>query len=156
MGQREDLKQWHRSDSPDADEITRTWAIAGYQDNCPNPFVIDTSLVTRAYFPEEWGIKEYSKTYNKFRLNKISPNPFNKNISIGFEISDEINVEICIYSITGRHIKTLVKESLKRGTYLINWDGRDINGERMKRGIYLYSASINGKIADTRRIILIE
>ncbi|RKX72324.1 hypothetical protein DRP43_01040 [candidate division TA06 bacterium] len=156
MVQREDLKQWHRSDPPDADEITRTWVIAGYQDNCPNPFVIDTSLVTRAYFPEELGIKECNKTYNEFRLNKISPNPFDKNISIGFEISKTVNVEICIYSITGRHIKTLINENLKRGTYLICWNGNDINGERMKRGVYLYSASINGIIADTRRIILIE
>ncbi len=156
MGQREDLKQWHRGDPPDNDEITRTWAIAGYQNNCPNPFIIDTSLVTRAYFPEEWGIKEYSKTHNEFSLYQISPNPFNKNISIGFEINNEIDVEICIYSITGRHIKTLIKRNLKRGSYLIYWDGRDINGERMKRGVYLYSASINGKIADIRRIILIE
>ena len=29
-------------------------AIAGYQQNKPNPFIVDETLVIRAYFPEEY------------------------------------------------------------------------------------------------------
>ena len=38
----------------DNSELQRTWAIAGYQQNKPNPFIVDETLVIRAYFPEEY------------------------------------------------------------------------------------------------------
>jgi hypothetical protein len=48
--QKEILKIWHEFDPADEDEITRTWAIAAYQQNKPNPYVLDESLIWRAYF----------------------------------------------------------------------------------------------------------
>ena len=48
--QREILKTWHGQDPIDEDEITRTWQIADYQENKPNPFILDETLVERAYF----------------------------------------------------------------------------------------------------------
>ena len=50
--QKETLFSWHLGDYPDIDEINRTWAIASYQQNKPNPFVIDNSLIERIYFWE--------------------------------------------------------------------------------------------------------
>ena len=47
------LSDWNITDVPDTDEITRTWNIAGYQQNKPNPFIIDPSLVDRIYFWED-------------------------------------------------------------------------------------------------------
>ena len=44
------LKTWHELDPADEDEITRTWGIAGYQQNKPNPFILDDTLIERAYF----------------------------------------------------------------------------------------------------------
>ena len=49
-GQKEVLKTWHEQDPANEDEITRTWGIAGYQQNKPNPFILDATLVERAYF----------------------------------------------------------------------------------------------------------
>ena len=48
--QKEVLKTWHNQDSADEEEITRTWQIAGYQENKPNPFILDETLIDRAYF----------------------------------------------------------------------------------------------------------
>ena len=48
--QKEVLKTWHNQDPVDEEEITRTWQIAGYQDNKPNPFILDETLIQRAYF----------------------------------------------------------------------------------------------------------
>ena len=44
------LKQWHYLDLPTNDEISRTWDIAQYQDNLPNPFVVDTTLIRRCFY----------------------------------------------------------------------------------------------------------
>ena len=49
-GQKEVLKTWHDQDPVNEDEITRTWKIAGYQEDKPNPFILDETLVERAYF----------------------------------------------------------------------------------------------------------
>ena len=49
-GQKEVLKTWHELDSADEEEIIRTWQIAFYQQNKPNPFILDETLVERAYF----------------------------------------------------------------------------------------------------------
>jgi len=50
QNQKDVLKTWHELDPPDIDEINRTWSIAAYQNNKPNPFILDASLIERAYF----------------------------------------------------------------------------------------------------------
>jgi len=50
MNQKEALKNWHIQDPVNEDEIDRTWKIAEYQENKPNPFILDDTLIERAYF----------------------------------------------------------------------------------------------------------
>ncbi len=50
-GQRDTLYLWHCQHPADAAESTRTWRIAAHQANKPNPFVLDSTLVRRCYFP---------------------------------------------------------------------------------------------------------
>ncbi|MBT3663998.1 hypothetical protein HN537_00025, partial [bacterium] len=52
--QKETLYDWHRQDPVDANELNRTMAIAGYQENKPNPYVVDSTLVRRIWFEEEF------------------------------------------------------------------------------------------------------
>ena len=51
--QKEALLNWNFIDAPDNNEINRTWAIASYQQNKPNPFVLDPTLFDRIYFWED-------------------------------------------------------------------------------------------------------
>ena len=48
--QKEVLRTWHEQEPVDVDEISRTWKIADYQEDKPNPFILDETLVERAYF----------------------------------------------------------------------------------------------------------
>ncbi|MDP8210838.1 MAG: endonuclease [Candidatus Stygibacter australis] len=48
--QMNDLYSWHLEDPADDDEIARTWAISAYQENKPNPFVIDDTLIERIWY----------------------------------------------------------------------------------------------------------
>ena len=45
------LLRWHQMDPPDALELSRTWAIAHYQEGKPNPYVVDVTLAERAFVP---------------------------------------------------------------------------------------------------------
>ena len=51
--QKDVLLQWHIQDPVNDDEITRTWAISEYQNDIPNPFILDNTLINRCYFYEE-------------------------------------------------------------------------------------------------------
>ena len=48
--QKDILKTWHEQDPINENEITRTWQIADYQEYKPNPFILDETLIERAYF----------------------------------------------------------------------------------------------------------
>ena len=48
--QKDILYEWHNQDPVTVNEINRTWQIASYQNNIPNPFIVDESLIYRAYF----------------------------------------------------------------------------------------------------------
>tara|TARA_B100000945_G_scaffold320231_1_gene329638 strand:- start:1201 stop:2154 length:954 start_codon:yes stop_codon:yes gene_type:complete len=50
--QKDILKIWHELDSANELEITRTWSIANYQEGKPNPFILDETLIFRAFFSE--------------------------------------------------------------------------------------------------------
>jgi len=43
---------WHYNDSIDTQEIDRTWLISSYQEQIPNPFIIDPTLIWRIYFSD--------------------------------------------------------------------------------------------------------
>jgi len=50
--QKEILKNWHVLDPVNEDEINRTWAISVHQENKPNPFILDSTLIYRTYFSD--------------------------------------------------------------------------------------------------------
>ena len=52
------LFQWHYYDPPNSDEFDRTWMISSYQEDIPNPFIIDPTLIWRIYFSESHPIAD--------------------------------------------------------------------------------------------------
>jgi len=44
------LFDWHNIDNINNEEIIRTNLIASYQNNIPNPFILDSTLINRCYF----------------------------------------------------------------------------------------------------------
>ncbi len=64
------------------------------------------------------------------------PNPFNPTTIIYFELPKPENIEIKIYDILGREVRTLYNNYKKAGTYHMNWDGRNNFGGGVAAGIY--------------------
>lgn len=93
-GQKDDLFMWHYWDEVDNAEITRTNAIASYQENKANPFVLDTTLIRRAYYPHLAGIKQEERHVNvEYGLSYIIIDAGNDPIE-----------QISIYDIAGRNV----------------------------------------------------
>jgi hypothetical protein len=73
-----------------------------------------------------------------FSLTQNFPNPFNPTTEIQFGVPRDSKVQIIIYDILGRKMKTLVDNQIAPGTYRATWDGRDDNGLGVASGVYLY------------------
>jgi hypothetical protein len=88
------------------------------------------------------------------------PNPFNPETWIPFELSDEAEVRIQIYDISGRLIRELSLGRLQAGRYTSRdraayWDGRNQNGESVAGGIYYYAIQA-AQFRDMRKMIILK
>ena len=104
----------------------------------------NTALVMRsshiyAFNPYgETGISEdpLVRVYGPFRISQSNPNPFNGQTAINYELSVNGEINIGIYDMNGRLVKTLVKEKQRRGDYVGFWDGKNTEGAVVQAGIY--------------------
>ncbi len=87
---------------------------------------------------------------SEFNLAQNYPNPFNATTKISYTLSKPSFVQLKIYDVQGREIKTLASEFLPAGTYEITFDASELSS-----GIYFYSLSANG-INKTRKMVLVK
>ncbi|NOX88610.1 MAG: T9SS type A sorting domain-containing protein [Calditrichaeota bacterium] len=73
-----------------------------------------------------------------YRLSNNYPNPFNPTTVIEYTVPKAGKVNIAVYDVLGRKVRTLVNQNLMPGTYNVVWDGTDDAGERVTTGVYFY------------------
>jgi len=72
-------------------------------------------------------------------LGNAYPNPFNTGTTIPFLLEEnQTRVEISIYDILGRRVKTLSKVNNKAGIHSMEWNGNNEQGSAVDGGLYLY------------------
>lgn len=86
----------------------------------------------------------------KFELKQNYPNPFNPVTQIEYSLLKATNVNITVFDITGKLVKTMVNEYQNYGTYRIDFDGSDLSS-----GIYIYKINTE-EFSDTKKMILIK
>lgn len=99
---------------------------------------------------------------SKLKITNVRnyPNPCRGKISFTYSLSqDARDVTIKIYSITGRLIKTIHHTSGYRNYNLVNWDGRDGDGNSIANGVYLYqiiARSPKGRNAGRGKLVVLR
>jgi hypothetical protein len=81
-------------------------------------------------------------------LYRPYPNPSNlmQTVRMAYSISvDQAEVNVGVYDIAGRFVKSLVRGSFGAGRYEMSWDGTDSMGNRAKSGVYFVRGSIAGQ-----------
>ena len=73
-----------------------------------------------------------------FSLHQNYPNPFNPSTTIAYDLPIASIVNITIYDMMGRKIKTLVNEYEAAGFKYTQWDGRNDKNESVSAGVYVY------------------
>ena len=93
---------------------------------------------------------------NKFSVNIINyPNPFNPVTSLRYDLSEDEFVNITIYDMVGRKVKTLVNGSQTAGYKSVQWNATNDNGAPVSAGIYLYTIQA-GEFRQTKKMVLLK
>jgi len=66
----------------------------------------------------------------------IMPNPFNPSAEVSFERRGSGQVNMEIYDVRGKRVRTVALGILGPGLHRVRWDGRDIRGHNVASGIY--------------------
>ena len=92
-----------------------------------------------------------------FALSLPSPNPVapRHGTTIRFSLPEAGNVDLQIFDVTGRAVKTLVKGTLDAGAHTIQWNGVADAGTRLPSGVYMYRLQA-GKNNAQRKLILVD
>jgi hypothetical protein len=85
----------------------------------------------------------------------VCPNPVRDVTLIGFHLEEETPVELGIYDVEGRLLKTLLSEMPSSGDHFVAWDGRDSSGRHLGPGLYLLKLE-TASSARIRKVILLH
>lgn len=86
-------------------------------------------------------------------LGQNYPNPFNPKTTIGYALETASQVNLSVFDLQGRHVRTLVDGVRAAGPQQIDWDGTDASGQRVASGTYMYRLTTPGRVL-TRTMIL--
>lgn len=69
----------------------------------------------------------------QFSLKQNYPNPFNPSTHIEFQLKEAQMVNINVYDVTGRHLRTLISQPMTAGTHRISFEAKGL-----ATGAYIY------------------
>lgn len=92
---------------------------------------IDFSDITRL---EE--AQKLSQMIKSFKVLQNYPNPFNLSTTIEYQIPKAGNVQILIFDINDRLVKTIENQNHTAGSYNVMWDGQNERGVKVASGLF--------------------
>lgn len=90
-----------------------------------------------------------------FELRGIYPNPFNPSTRLSYWLPADGRVQISIYDVTGRRVRTLLDETVSAGVGSVTWNGADDGGRRVASGTYFFRVESRGTVR-TQRATLVQ
>jgi len=111
----------------------------GYQDtsNCEQVSIIDETL------PVSYNL------YNAY------PNPFNPVTTLRYDLAENSYVNVTVYDMLGRKVRTLVNTTQEAGFKSIIWNTTNNQGQPVSAGLYLYTIEA-GEFRQTKKMVLLK
>jgi len=102
------------------------------------------------------GIDNKSETLPQgFALEQNFPNPFNPFTTLRYDLPEDALVNITIYDMMGRVVKTLINDQQTAGYRSIKWNATNNAGSPVSAGIYLYIIQA-GDFRQTKKMVLLK
>ena len=97
-------------------------------------------------------------TANDFIVSAY-PNPFNPTLTIRYSVHSNATdnnalVQVDIYNISGEFIKNIINTEQPAGWHEVQWNGSDLNGNKVAGGTYIYRVKIGNTVKSNKIIFL--
>lgn len=92
----------------------------------------------------------------KINLSQNYPNPFNPQTQISFDLPATQKINLKIYDVSGKLIKTLIDEEKEAGYHSVRWNGTDEVGEAVSSGVYIYKLESDNGFSQARQMLLLK
>ena len=106
-------------------------------------------------FEDFVGNDQFILSPNEFSLNQNYPNPFNPTTQIKYDLPSDSYVNISIYDVMGRKIKSLFNNNQTSGYHSLRWDATNDIGEGVSAGMYIYTIQA-GEYRSTKKMVLLK
>ncbi len=100
-----------------------------------------------------WMVTPESITGNFLLLDNY-PNPFSRETHITFMLKNAAHVEIEVYDILGRKVKTIYDGQLPSGYQTLVWDGSTEHQRIAGSGVYLIKVDVDGSVKTLKVLYL--
>ena len=94
-------------------------------------------------------------TPEEFSLHQNYPNPFNPVTTLRYDLPENGHVNITIYDILGKNVKTLINQTQDAGYRSVIWDATNDYGKPVSAGLYLYQIQA-GEYISTKKMVLLK
>jgi len=92
---------------------------------------------------------------NEFIVKQNYPNPFNPSTTIEFSIPKLADVNLSIYNVLGKRIRTIRMNNKQAGNYRVIWNGTNDLGAKVSTGIYFYKIDA-GKYSNIKKMVFLK
>jgi hypothetical protein len=72
------------------------------------------------------------------KLEQSYPNPAAQKATISYQTARAGKVSLAVYNMLGQKVKVLVDQPQPAGSYKVQWDGRNQQGQGVSSGVYIY------------------
>ena len=92
---------------------------------------------------------------NIYLFDQNYPNPFNPITKLQYELPENSFVNITVYDLLGKKVKTLVNTTQDAGFKSVFWDATNNQGDPVSAGVYLYQIKA-GDFMQTKKMVLLK
>ncbi len=121
------------------DELLQYHVFSSYSGVLSDP---SSAVICAKYFPTstEKDIAKMDEDValpTSYRVGNY-PNPFNPSTTISYHLAKAASVNLEVYDMMGRKIRTLIDGSKSAGYFSVVWNSKDESGRDVSSGVYLY------------------
>ena len=123
-----------------------------------NDYSSGRPVVTAVHPEVEMGQVYYSMPSSvptAYALRQNSPNPFNPQTSIMFDMPNAGDVRISVFNVLGQNVTDLIDGRMEAGTHEVVWNGKDRDGATVASGIYFYRIDTD-QYSETKKMMLLK
>ncbi len=90
-----------------------------------------------------------------YTLHQNYPNPFNPITTLRYDLPENSLVNIIIYDLLGRQVKSLINQTQDAGFKSVLWNATNNQGKPVSAGVYLYQIRA-GDFIQTKKMVLLK